>query len=299
MGKVLIVAGGDGIGGLMNGFQVAHYVKQAGYEVDVKLSASNEVYYPLYHLFHDQFIMSQLPIEYSQNHRLLHDDVLLTTLTQGYEDFAYICPDLTYKYFNYKKYNILPNTIKGTRLLTHRFNPQRQIYLALNTTTAGYNYKHIHALLLMLSSFLPQYTIYLSVLNKWSNLDVKRMELPNELPKNVVISRDPDFIDQLDLLSQCSACICLDNGLSHIAYHLGQIRILLDPHLVGDLAWKIRWREDMADSVELITSPANIARILFINLSCPETQLLSKREVLDVIGSKNIIDWKQELFLKY
>ena len=190
MSKVLVVAGGDGIGGLINGFQVAHFVRQAGYQVDVKVSADDHVFRSLYHLFHDQFNVSQLPIEYSQNHRLLQDSVLLATLAKEYDDFAYICPDLTYKHFNYKKFNILPNTIKGIRLLTQKLSPQNQIYLALNTTTANYNYKHVHSLLLLLSGFLPNYTIHLPVLDQWSGLEVKKMELPEHLPDNVVVHRN-------------------------------------------------------------------------------------------------------------
>jgi hypothetical protein len=243
--------------------------------------------------------MSQLPIEYSQYHRLLGDDVLLATLTKGYDDFAYICPDLTYKYFDYKKFNILPNTIRGIRLLTQKFSPQNQIYLALNTTTVNYNYKHVHSLLLLLSGFLPNYTIHLPILDTWSGLEVKKIELPEHLPDNVKVYKNPDIIDQLDILSKCIGCICLDNGMSHISYHLGQIRILLDSHFKGDLAWKIRWREDLADSIDITTSPATIARLMTINVSWPETQLLNKREVIDVISTKNLLDWKQELFLKY
>jgi hypothetical protein len=303
MGKVLVVAGGDGIGGLINGFQVAHFLKEKGkrdlYNVDVKVSASDKVYQSLEYLFSDKFNMEQLPIQYSQNHRLLSDSVLWSELKAGYDSLEYICPDLTYKYFDYKKYHVLPNTVRGVRLLTHKFRPQNQIYLALNTTTVNYNYKHVHSLLLLLSGFLPDFTIHLPVLDTWSGLEVKKMELPERLPDNVVVHKNPEMTDQLDILSKCIGCICLDNGMSHVSYHLGQIRILLDPHFAGDLAWKIRWREDLADSIDMTTSPATVARLMTINVSCPETQLLTKREVIDVISTKNLFDWKQELFLKY
>jgi len=298
MSKVLVIGGGDGLGGLCQAFQCGKAIKDAGYEIDVKISASDQVYKPLEYLFSDKFHMEQIPIEYSQNHRLLNDEYLMTDLTAGYDDWCYICPDLTYKYFNYKKYNILPNTIKGLRLLTHKLKPQNEIYLALNTTTENYNYQYSHHLIRGAAYVLPDFKIHVPVLDKWSELSVKQIDLPTEIPENVIIHRNPDFIQQLDIMSRCLACICVDNGASHISFGLGQLRILLDPHIY-DLPWVIRWREDMADSVPLATFPGNLCKLLHTNIKYPETQLLNKRDVIDVLNVEQNPDWKQRLILKY
>jgi hypothetical protein len=261
MRKVLILGGGDGIGGLILAFQCAEFVKNhRGFDVTVGISAEQEQFYVLDWLFRDKFNIQYYPVLVSSGHQLLRDPSLLESIRKGFYEFYYVCPDLTFKNpysFDYRRYRTNPKAIITTRLLTHKYKPNGKniIYLALNSTTPGYTYQNIGELAVQLAKNIPNYEIYLPVLTNWNGKPIPPV-IFSEKPNNLVIEYDQDVEHSLNKLKTAHYCICADNGFSHISYHLGQSRMLLDPHLFQNpnpLPWIVRWREDITDSICIST----------------------------------------------
>ncbi|MEK6883582.1 MAG: hypothetical protein AABY22_28395 [Nanoarchaeota archaeon] len=148
---------------------------------------------------------------------------------------------------------------------------------------------------------LKDYTIYCPVLEKWADKEIKTSNISFDdgaFHKNVYLNKNPDFIESLKWLEKSCYCVCADNGISHISFHLGQQRLLLDSRFGfnrPNLAFYARWRETEEDSVDLRTSIDEVVALVKLNLTEPETTLLPKRVVLNNLHE----NWARELIYKY
>lgn len=282
MNKVQLVLGADGAGGLCMGFPLAHFIKQAGYSVEVILSIKDAGFKALNSLFNNLFSIRQVPEEYSHNHRILFDAELQQRA--GLEnEWYYFCPDLVFSHprsFDFNKFCTTPQTVKSTRLLTDHLRPEGIIYLALNTTTLGYQYAFRKELIFQLAKTFPNDRIYLPVIDQWAEQSINNNDLNEEFPYNVLVDKNPDIIVAIEYLMRSRLCICLDNGFSHISYQLGQQRILLDPHLPpidnNSVKHAVRWRETFEDSVRLNTHWQDVVDLVSVLTTNPQISLLPK-----------------------
>jgi len=287
--KIVLFGGGDGIGGLLSTFQCAYFVKQAKifHEVDVSIRQdSGEV---LKYLFDDQFNLRIQPEEYSHNHKIIFDKNLRESIFPETKDenFYYICPDLLHRNpfgFDFRRFNVNLQTLKSTRLLTHRFKPENIIYLGLISSTPGYSYANVRRLIFELSARFKNYTIYCPILDSWAGKDICVLDTRAALPSNVIIDKNPNFVESIKWLEKSELVFCLDNGISHISYHLGNARIFLDPYSQihqNNCAMHVRWRETLEDSVSMDFAPEYLADLARTIIDTPQTMLINKSFVIN------------------
>jgi hypothetical protein len=304
--KTLILVAG-GIGDCILGFQCAHFVKQAKKAVDVVVCSRKEVFIPLEYLFWQDFNVKHHPehSKWGDDNWILKNQKEICAYEDEhpeYDEIYYVVPDLLYRNegaFNFKKYNTHPQIIKSTRLLTNRRSLSKDnqyIYCALTSSTPGYSYHDTPKLLSELGERLTSKTIYFPKVNSWAGTNITYGNL-DKLPSNVHIDNDPDIIDSIQIMQQSEYVICLDNGLSHIAWHLGIPRLLLDSRYGFTRncnPWTVRWKEDLLESIVLQCPPEQIADLVELNLRIPQTTLLPRQFVLNNLK----MDWKSELLLK-
>src|SRR6266540_1735639 len=301
MSDIVILLGVlDGLGGLLLTLQCAEFIYKQNKLPYIYIAARDEVFRPLQYLYHGKYHLHQLP-EFT-NDSFLYDLDFINRLKCENQEFYVIWPDALYKNpyaFDYKKYNTNPQTIKTTRTLLHKSKPEKIIYVALNTTTENYSYHNPGKLVHKLGQEVKDYIIYCPVLDKWGGKEINHQIWDHEgFYDNVFIDKNPEFIDSLKWLEKSCYCISLDNGVSHISYHLGQQRLLLDPRFgfaVQNPAFYARWRETEEDSIDLKTSVDEIVELIKLNLVIPQTTLLPKKLVLNNLNA----DWGRELIFKY
>lgn len=285
----------DGCGGSLLGQQCAHFARQKGDDVTVFYAADDAKFRVIKHLFPET---KQLPEEFQHNNNFEQDfnyKLNLFNKHGRFDNVYYVVPDLTFSNkhaFDYKKYGVGLQAIKSARLLTNQWAPTKQVYCALNTTTPNYDYKHSAALVRALAEKLPDYTIYVPIVNQWAGHEIVHGYY-GQFPDNVLFHSNPDFIESIEYLKKSEYCICLDNGISHFAFHLGVSRLVLDYRL-GHVAWEARWRQTMEDSVPIDMTPELVADIVKLNIEIPQTQLIDRKYLIGGGGA----DWKQILLIK-
>lgn len=288
----------DGGGGSILAVQSAFYVRKHGKTPIILCPHRDEVFKPFKYLFKNKYECVQVPES--------HPDLILKSGKRAIglddnDEIYLIYPDGLYLNpfaFDYKKYKTTPQTIKSTRVLTDKFDPlSGHIYIGLISSTSGYLYHDIPALLTSLSEALPDCKIHTPIIDKWAGKDIDMGKF-EDLAKNIILYKNPDFISQIDLLSRCEYGIYTDNGPSHISYALGQTRLLLDPYFGLSrqcLPFIARWREDREDSVRIDSCPKDIARTVKLNLKYPQTTLIPRNTVL----LNPEADWPKELLFKF
>lgn len=295
MERVLII-GGHGMGDCLMAFQCAKIVEEHGVRYKLLISARDEVYKPLFKLFGNHFIMEQIHESYAADNTILKDESLMKTVSTGYNEVYYVIPDLLFnnKYsFPYKQYSTNPQMIRSKRLLDTQADKRGFIYLGLMTTTDGYMYSEPLTLALNLAYSLPSNIIYFPIVKHWANKEIKTIDIPNKLPANLVIEYPEDLEEGLIMLSKSSYFVGTDNGPSHVAYHMGVPRLLLDPQF-GKLPWIARWREDYLESIPISSSVEDIVNVVKTNLEIPQTTLVPRMTCL----VNKEANWQQLLWLK-
>lgn len=308
--RFLILTAG-GIGDQVLGFQCADSINLFKEKTNEKLSvtvcccARNEVFKPLRYLFDQKFTVFQHQEEerWATNRFLENNLHLLEVFKQQYDTIYFVVPDHLFRHplsFPYLEFDTYPQIIRSNRLLLDRYYPQGDIYVGLVTSTEGYLYYAIPELLIALAEKFPDRLIHFPLLKKWNNKPLYLGDFRIDFPKNVLIYANPDINDQIDLIRRSSYGIYTDNGMSHIAFQLGQPRLLLDPRFEMDsirrsIPWLARWREDLTESVSIKTQPEEVARCVETNLRVPETMLLPRNMVLKNLNE----DWSRELIFKY
>ncbi len=312
--KILCI-GSHGIGDSILSLKCAYLASQIiGKEnVDVLSCTRDEVFQPLLKLFGNNFHLTQHKDKekWGKDNWILNNQDELKKLryyhyTYGgksdvsYDEFYYIIPDLLYRNplaFNYKKYHNHPQTIKSTRILTHKWNSDNKtVYLSLASTTEGYLYNNIGSLLRNLGKALPDYNFFFPVVQKWADKqNIDYGDLSN-LPSNVEIKENPDFLECIEVMYRSCFAITSCNGPSHVLYELGIPRLLLDPQYLKPM-WVTRWRENNDESININTSVSDIVNLTKTLLETPQTTLLSRQMVLNMIYRN--ADFSKELFFKY
>ena len=293
------IIGCGGIGDLILSQQCGHLISQ-GYDPKRPLvyfyyPVRDEVFRVIQYLF--PLNSHQISEEYDRGNNFEKDEKYRDMFKKDhpYLDIVYwVVPDLLFvnNYaFNYKKYNIDIQTIKSTRvLLNSRYPAQKIIYCALATSTPNYHYPYLRQLFIDLAGALPSHTIYFPNITKWGGKELSFGDLTN-LPSNIYIHDNPDFIESLEVLKKSEYCICTCNGTSHISYHLGIPRLILDPQFERP-AWVARWKENESECIDRLIDPGTIARIVKTNIEMPQTSLIDRKYLL------YDQDWERVLMLK-
>ncbi len=291
------------MGDCLMAFQCADIIKEYATphsleykEVNLLISARDEVYNPLYHLFGGRFVMKQIDESYGADNLLLKDESLFKFITDGYSEVYYVIPDLLFnnKYaFDFRKFSASPYSVRSRRLLTSNRHASKSIYLGLMSTTPGYSYTEPMALALALAYKIPSHKIYFPIITRWAGKEINRIDIPNQIPSNLVIQKDPIMSDSFQLLRNCEYFIGTDNGPSHLAYHFGMPRTLLDPQY-NRLPWLARWREDYLESVPITSDVDSLAELVATNITVPQTTLIPRLTTLASHGT----NWQQLLWMK-
>lgn len=297
MSKVKFITSA-GIGDALQAFSCAHYVQNKGNSVDVDICARTEVFNPLNEIFKDKFNIKQISEAFVQDYQLEKNIELWNKLTLGYDEAYFVLPDTLFRNphkFDYKKYNLNLSQIKNTKLLLDKWNPEKICYLGLLSTTAGYTYPFISELIAFLCQQNPDWKFYLAQNVNWDgkliHIDIKN------IPKNLIIENNPSFIQSFEWLCKSSLAIVGDNGISHLAYHLGIERVLLDPQW-NRFPWIIRWREDYSESLPITTSAIDVAKIIKNLLNNELSRLIPRKLLLDRLLQGDI-NYSQELIYKF
>lgn len=302
MSKILFVALG-GVGDCIECLRHGSYIpNDLRKDCDVLCLSRDEVFHPLKLLFSDQFnlIQDKEKEVWSDNYKILTDLTKINELKKEYNEIYVICPDLMNSCdfaFDFKKYHCNQSVVRQKRLLEHRYFPENIIYFALNSSTDGYQYHNPRKLVIETALALPDQTIYFPILPFWANIELQKIDHSKEdLPKNVYIDFNPTFENSFKWLQKSCYCVCLDNGISHIAHSLGCDRLLLDPHFTDRFPWKARWREDFKESIPLSSQTLDVAKLIELNIKIPQTNFLNKFTLLMTGTQEN---WRQKLLFKF
>jgi len=304
MGEKYLIVSANGVGDAILGLQAAQTIKRAGHEVDVICAVRDEVFRPLKYCFGHLFNLSQIPEHYGIDNQILKGNVL-DEFKEGHKQVFYVLPDLLFRNpyaFDPTLFGSNINLVKKERLLAGSSVKNNQIYLGLISTTPRNVYHYNTELALELAKKLPNHIIHFPVLETWANIKIDAQKpFTTKFPDNVKVYKNPDFLDQIGIQKGCGYGIYVDNGPSHLAYHFGQNRLLLDPSYGMNpslLAWVARWRETIEDSIPLNTAPVNIAKVVKTNLEIPETTLLP-RDIVLCHRDEPASLWPQALIFKH
>lgn len=299
----LINIGGHGLGDCILSLQISHFLKERNIEHINLISTRNEVFEPLNYIFGDKFKLTQIEEKYAHKNAIIENIDLQREIEKNYisTNLTYNVPDLLFRNplgLNYKKYGLEPSIIKQTRVYTNNLAQKENIiYCGLCSTTEGYVYENIPLLLIRLAEFLPSYTIYFPMINKWDKEINNLGNFDINFPSNIVIDRNPSFIDSLKWLKKSSYGLFTCNGPSHIAYQLGIPRLILDPQF-NKIPWMSRWKEDYSDCIPINIDINSIAQLVFANIHTPQTKMIDSKIILNLI-QQNQTNWKDIFYFKY
>lgn len=299
----LINIGGHGLGDCILSLQISHLLRERNIKHVNLISTRNEVFEPLSYIFADKFKLTQIEEKYAHENAIIDNTDFQKEIKNKYNssNLTYNVPDLLFKNplsLNYKKYGLEPSIIKQTRVYIDNIAEKKDIiYCGLCSTTEGYVYENIPLLLIRLAEFLPSYIIYFPMINKWDKEINNLGNFDINFPSNVVIDRNPSFIDSLKWLKKSSYGIFTCNGPSHIAYQLGIPRLILDPQF-NKIPWMSRWKEDYNDCIPINIDINSIAQLVFANINTPQTKMIDSKIILNLI-QQNQTNWKDIFYFKY
>lgn len=298
---VNLIAGKIGVGDGLLAYKTQQFIYNANKCPIVHFGARDEVFEVLKFIALDNRLNS--PYQFNED---LYDEFLVNYSKLNEigidenDEFYFQTPDIFYEHskaFDFKKYHVTPQTIKQTRILTKSWKPKKIVSLFLLSNTDKYSYYDIGNLAKEIAILLPDFEVYLPILNTWANKSIPQIKLPPGLPSNVNVDTNPNFINNIKKSYESYYSICADNGLSHVIYELGCRRLVLTsrfPINRNSAPW-IRWFEDINDHINIENYPKDIARLVKTNIYIEQTNLLPKNYVLNNLNS----DWRRELFFKY
>jgi hypothetical protein len=298
----LVNIGGHGLGDCLLSLQISHLLEERNIEHINLISTRNEVFEPLNYIFGNKFKLIQIEEKYAHGNAIIDNIDFQREIEKNYNstDLTYNVPDLLFRNplgLNYKKYGLEPSIIKQTRVYTD--NPAQKegiIYCGLCSTTEGYVYENIPLLLIRLAEFLPSYTIYFPMINKWDKEINNLGNFDISFPSNVFIDKNPSFIDSLKWLQRSCYGVFTCNGPSHIAYQLGIPRTVLDPQF-NKIPWMARWKENYNDCIPINIDINSIAQLISANINYPQTKMIDSKIILELI-QKNQDNWKGIFYFK-
>lgn len=305
---MLLNIGGHGLGDCLLSLQISYFLSKLGIEHKNLISTRDEIFNALKHLFGNSLNFEKIDTKYGENNELINNQDFQTELKNAFNgsEITFNVPDLLFRNplaFDYNKYNISPQIIKKYKILLNQSinNKQNIIYCGLATSTENYVYENIPLLIQKLSQALPDWKIYFPLISKWDKPINNLGNFNIDYAENVIIDKDPSFENSLDILKKSKYGIFTCNGPSHVAYHLGMPRLILDPQF-GRLPWIARWKEDYEECVPIHTSINEILTIVVNNVLIPQTQMFDRKFITflekNSKDSSNL-DWSQILYFKY
>lgn len=305
MSEHIINIGGHGLGDCLLSLQISYHLKRNNIPHTNLISTRDDVFNPLNFIFGEEFIPIQINESYANDNALLKDKNLLEDILDKYgqnnSEITYNLPDLLYcnEYaLDYKRFNLEPFIIKQTRIGLSSVSERKNIiYCGLCSTTDGYIYENIPLLLVRLAEFLPNYQIYFPLIKKWDKEINNLGNFNITFPDNVIIDDNPSFIESLKILKQSCFGVFTCNGPSHIAYQLGIPRLILDPQFYR-LPWMSRWKEDYDDCINIYTDFNHIARLVYNNITYPQTKMIDSKIILEILQNNPTINWGEALLFK-
>jgi hypothetical protein len=288
--------GAHGLGDCMLSLQVSRVLTNHGISHQNLISTRGEVFNPLNFIFSD-FNLERISEDYSENNALLHNSNLVEEIKNKYdaEYITYNIPQLLFQNPMALKCDLIgtsPFLIKKIRLLTDKFLLKENIiYCALTSSANKYIRNDLKEIITKVAEKVPNYTVYFPYLKKWVETITYNFDQKDSFPPNVVIDDNPPFINSLDVLVKSKYCLTVDNGPSHIAYHLGIPRLLLDQEFAR-VAHLIRWKQDYEECVPFNLSPEEISSVVYNNIYYPFTTGMDRKIMLQLIRA-NQTNWNQ------
>jgi len=269
---------------------------------DVLCCVRDSVFEPLNYLFGDLISLFQSPDKelWGEN------DGQVIRRQEWLKSFPHknkfcVWPDLLFRAANlsfpFDIMGLSAQVIKGHRSLTLKRTPVKKlIYVGTNTSTPEYFYNQTPELLKALACVLPDHTIYFNNLTEWAGHKLNNGDFSN-MPSNVRVAENEDFISSLKVLKESCYCVCVDNGISHIAYQLGVPRVVISNRLTSaGSPWISRWYEDLNDCITYEdASPSKLSGLVKTNIEIPQTTLILKQ----IIITNPSVDWSKVLGFKY
>lgn len=295
----LINIGGHGLGDCLLSLQISHLLSQQNIEHINLISTRQEIYNVLQFLYSN---LQKIDESITNNNNIEHNQDIYNNISKEYKsnNITYNVPDLLFRNklsIDVDKYNINYSLIKKTRtLLNKKKSSKKIIYFGLCSNTEGYLYKDIPLLLKLVASKLPDYTIYFPKLTHWVK-DISYNGDFSNIPSNVWIHENPDFIESIDILTQSCYGVFTCNGPSHIAYHLGIPRLVLDPQFFR-IPWMSRWKEDNEECINIQEDPSLISLIIYHNITTPQTTMIDRKILASAIA-QGYNNWNELFFFKY
>lgn len=303
MTEEIINIGGHGIGDCLLSLQISHWLTEKNIPHKNIISAREEVFNPLNYIAGKIFNLERISDEYANDNLIEFNNEKLEELKQKYksQNICYNVPDLLFTNplsFKYEQYDLNPQIIKKTRTLTKAAKKKEKIiYCGLCSNTQGYMYSDIYNLLNKIAARLPNYTVYFPKVAKWVKDINYNCDFSKNFLSNVWIDEDPNFNTSLDILSKSAYGVFTCNGPSHLAYHLGIPRLILDPQY-NKILWISRWKEDYEECIPIQIDAENISRLIETNISTPQTMMIDRKIILNLI-SQNYNNWKEILYFKF
>lgn len=302
MSDIVIAISAHGLGDCLCGITCASYVYKKNKYSHIYLSTRDEIAQPLEYLFKDQHKFSRLP-EHWLSEALNNDKMFENLKSHPEQEIFFEIPDVLFRHnrsFKYKDYNTNPQMIRGTKLLTHKYNPDygaKIVYVNLSSSTPGYVYSDVGSLLRSLGKNLPDYNFFVPIITKWNNIDIKYDDLDN-MPPNINIQLNPNFIDCIDVMYKSIFAIVTDGGPMHLFHHIGTPKLVLDPQY-GKTPWVARWKTAFTtDCIDIGCSIKDITNVTKTLLEIPETQLLPRLTVLNMTWGKSK-NFSEKMIFKY
>jgi len=302
--STLINIGGHGLGDCLLSLQISYHLSKLNIKHTNLISTRQQIYQPLWHIFGSKFDIEKIEESYTEDNALIKNSKLLDEIKNKFKsnNITYNVPDLLFHHplaFRYQDYGLNPQLIKKTRILTDHFLNKKEkiIYCGLATSTNGYVYQNIPSLLRSLAEFLPEYTIYFPYIDHWDKPIENLGNFSIEFPSNVHIDVNPRFEKSLDILTQSSYGIFTCNGPSHVAFHLGIPRLILDPQF-NKLPWITRWKEDYEECIPINLDKDTVSKIVFHNIRHPETLMFDRKFLINLI-EQGQTNWNNILYFKF
>jgi hypothetical protein len=298
---MLLNLGGHGLGDCFLSLQISSLLSERKISHINCISTREQVFNPLKHITKGIFDLKHVEEVISSDNNIIKIPSLQENLKKKFDcsELTYNVPDLLFKNplaFNYEKYLLNLQLIKKQRVLLNAVKEKENIvYCGLATSTEGYIYPFINNLLKELAKSLPDYLIYFPNIKKWDK-EVNMGTFDN-LPSNVFIHESPEFEASLDILKKSKYGIFTCNGPSHVAYHLGIPRLILDPQF-NKLLWISRWKEDYEECVPLSLNYNLVKDIVYNNIKFPQTTLFDRKMLANLLMN-NQNDWSKILYFKY
>ncbi len=294
-------------------FSAAEILRKNNINYTVFCACRDEVWAPIDHLF-----KTYNPIRIDP--ALAENEIIFKYLKSGgHKDIDHIknCYDEVYVVysdemfssfyaFRLEKYNVSLQSFREMRLLKNEWKPQKKIAINLISSTKEYQVENSEEIARQIALNNKDYEVLFFHMDSWAEHELNYFDEQDwkNLPSNVTIKSNINFIESLELIKECCYGVSVDNGVNHYFQSLGMPRLLLDAR-INQPPFVVRWRYSLNDSIDQKVSPSIIGRIVKENLETPQTQLLPRSYVEQMIRicddpswTMNEINWKNILILK-